>query len=270
MSENLNKSLYAAIQLIIRPLVRILLRNGVAYGTLAGLARQVYVDVAYNEFPPEGGKQTVSRVSALTGLTRKEVKRLLEMDTMSEVEGQARFSRGVRVVSGWMNDKQFHDSKGNPAHLPLEGARKSFAALVKKYSGDVTVRAMQMMLEEGGTVSVKDDTVSLVRRAYVPGKDNLEKIAILGTDVSELINTIDHNLAADPDQLWFQRKVSYDNIAPESVAKLKKLSEKKAQALLEMLDKQYSSMELDKDDVQGKLVSFGIYYHEHDPSREKD
>lgn len=269
MAEKTNKALYAAVLRIMRPLVHILLRNGVAYGTLAGLVRRVYVDVAFAEFAPEGRKQTVSRVSALTGLSRKEVKRLIELDAEPETEGQARFSRGVRVVSGWMNDRQFHDSKGKPARLPVEGVRKSFTALVKKYSGDIPMRAMLTMLVEGGTVRVKDDVVRLVRHAYVPGGDDIEKIAILGSDVSELLATIDHNLVAEPDELWFQRKVSYDNVAPEAVAGLKKLSEKKAQALLESLDKQYASKELDEEDTGGSLISFGIYYHEHDSSGEK-
>lgn len=268
MSDKINKSLYSAVLRIMRPLVRIMLRNGVAYGTLAGLVRQVYVDVAYQEFAPVGRKQTVSRVSALTGLTRKEVKRLLDLGAAPETEGQARFSRGVRVVSGWMNDGQFHDSKGKPARLPIEGAEKSFTALVRKYSGDIPMRAMLTMLEEGGSVSVADDTVRLIRHAYVPGRDAIEKIAILGTDVSELIATIDHNLVADPDKLWFQRKVAYDNVAPGSVEELRKISFIKAQALLEILDKEYASHELDEGDKRGKLVSFGIYYHEHDSSGE--
>jgi hypothetical protein len=264
MSEKITKSLNTAVLRIMRPLVRIMLRNGIAYGTLAGLVRQVYVDVAYTEFVTEGRKQTVSRVSALTGLTRKEVKRLLELDSTPESEGQARFSRGVRVVSGWVNDSQFHNSKGKPAHLPVEGKRKSFAALVRKYSGDITMRAMLTMLEEGGTVRVKNDTVHLVRHAYIPGGDDIEKIAILGSDVSELIATIDHNIVADPEDLWFQRKVSYDNVAPEHIGKLRKLSARKAQALLETLDRQYSDHELDEEGEEGRLVSFGIYYHEHD------
>jgi hypothetical protein len=268
MSDKINKALTTAVLRIMHPLVRIMLRNGVAYGTLAGLVRQVYVDVAYREYAPRGRKQTVSRVSALTGLSRKEVKRLLELDTEAETEGQARYSRGVRVVSGWMNDGQFQDSKGKPASLPVEGKRKSFTALVKKYSGDIPMRAMLTMLEEGGSVRVTGDTVMLVRHAYVPGRDAVGKIAILGNDVSELIATIDHNLVSKDDELWFQRKVAYDNIAPESVEKLRKLSFKKAQALLESLDKQYSSQELDEDDMRGKLVSFGIYYHEHDSTED--
>ena len=89
---------------MLRPLVRILIRNGVAYGALAEVAREVYVDVAFEDFKPEGKKPTVSRVSALTGLSRKEVKRLHELEVSDAESSQQRYSRAVRVVSGWMND----------------------------------------------------------------------------------------------------------------------------------------------------------------------
>ena len=150
MSRRMEKTLAEAVRRLMRPLVRILLRNGYAYGTLAEQLRKVYVDVAFNEFPPEGKKQTVSRVSALTGLTRKEVKRLLESDTVDAGAGQDRYNRAVRVVSGWVNDRRFHDASGKPAILPLEGARKSFALLVREYSGDIPTKAMLAMLEEAG------------------------------------------------------------------------------------------------------------------------
>ena len=75
MSKSLDKVLAAAVRQMMRPLIRILLRNGYAYGTLAEQLRQVYVQVAFHEFPSGEKKQTISRVSALTGLNRKEVKR---------------------------------------------------------------------------------------------------------------------------------------------------------------------------------------------------
>jgi len=96
--------IFSAVRRLLRPLVRILLRNGVAYGALAELIRKVYVDVAYEEFSPAGKKQTVSRVSGLTGLTRKEVKRLAEMEETDSVSGQERYNRAVRVIGGWMKD----------------------------------------------------------------------------------------------------------------------------------------------------------------------
>jgi len=264
MSRKLQNTLNASVRRLLHPLVRILLRNGVAYGTLAGLVRQVYVDVAFKEFAPHGKKQTVSRVSALTGLTRKEVKRLLE-ETQDEGGGQARYSRAVRVISGWLHDERFLGESGKPAVLPIDGGRQSFSLLVKEYSGDIPTKAMLSMLEEGGTVSVSRDQVRLLRRAYVPGGDSIEKIKILGSDVYELISSIDHNLTASPDDLWYQRKVSYDNIGPATVGKLRKMSFTRAQALLEQLDRQYSRYDEGEAVAgAGKYISLGIYYYEQD------
>jgi hypothetical protein len=260
--------LFSAVGRLMRPLVRILIRNGVAYGALAELIRKVYVDVAYEEFSPAGKKQTVSRVSGLTGLTRKEVKRLLETEQTDSASSQERYNRAVRVIGGWMNDRRFQDENRKPADLPVEGARKSFALLVKGYSGDVPHRAMLNMLEEAGSVKLVRGKARLVRQAYVPGGDAVEKIRILGTDVSELISTIDHNLVAAPENLLYQRKVSYDNINPGSLGKLKKVSFRKAQTLLEQLDRQYASNELDEGDEGGKTISMGIYFYEKDSSEE--
>ncbi len=265
MGRKLQDALNASVSRLLQPLVRILLRNGVAYGTLAGIIRQVYVDVAFRDFAPQGKKQTVSRVSALTGLTRKEVKRLLEAGVNAMPDGQARYSRAVRVISGWLHDERFLGENGKPAVLQIDDGENSFALLVKEYSGDIPTRAMLTMLEEGGTVSVSRNRVRLVRHAYVPGGDAIEKVRILGSDVYELISTIDHNLTADAQNLCFQRKVSYDNIDPAAVDKLKKMSFAKAQALLEQLDKHYSAHTVDEDaGERGRYISLGIYYYEPD------
>ena len=107
MKKKLDKALSAAVLRLMRPLVRILLRNGMAYGNLAELVRKAYVDVAWREFAPEGKKQTVSRVSALTGLTRKEVRRLLDEGMSATAPDQERYNRAIRVISGWVNDRRF-------------------------------------------------------------------------------------------------------------------------------------------------------------------
>ena len=269
MKKKLDKALSTAVLRLMQPLVRILLRNGMAYGSLAELVRKVYVDVAWREFAPQGKKQTVSRVSALTGLTRKEVRRLLDEGTATAPD-QERYNRAIRVISGWVNDRRFLDSDGKTADLPVEGKRKSFALLVKDYSGDIPTQAMLSMLEEAGSIRMVNDRVRLARRAYVPSGDAAEKIEILGSDVFELVSTIDHNLSNGADDLRFQRKVAYDNIDPDALDKLKKMSFRNAQALLEKLDKQYSANELEEGNgnKRGKYVSLGIYYHEQDPSEE--
>lgn len=268
MGKQTQRVLFGAIRTLLRPLVRILIRNGVAFGSLAEVAREVYVDVAFEDFKPEGKKPTVSRVSALTGLSRKEVKRLHELEVSDGESRQARYSRAVRVVSGWMNDRRFHDGEGNPSVLSLEGTRKSFALLVKEYSGDIPTMAMLSILQDAGSVVLKGNKVSLVRRAFIPGNDNADKIRILGSDVFELIATIDHNLVSASDKLRFQRKVSYDNIDPAALDKLRKLSARKSQTLLEQLDRQFADHELDTETGAGESISLGIYFYEQAPPQE--
>jgi len=166
MSKNQQHALFSATRRLLRPLVRILLRNGVAHGAFAELTKKVFVDVAFDEFAPDGKKQTVSRVSAMTGLTRKEVARLHELQQTDDTSSQARYNRAVRVISGWMNDTRFHDSAGKPAELPVSGQPHSFDELVRQYSGDIPTRAMLSMLVESGSVEELDGKVRLIRFAY--------------------------------------------------------------------------------------------------------
>ncbi|HEY6072929.1 MAG TPA: DUF6502 family protein, partial [Anaerolineales bacterium] len=76
MKNQVTQALSAAITSLLRPLVRILLRNGIPYGAFADLSKRVYVEIATQEFAIAGRKQSKSRVSILTGLSRKEVLRV--------------------------------------------------------------------------------------------------------------------------------------------------------------------------------------------------
>jgi len=272
MVEPIQKTLTRAIHTLLRPLVRILLRNGIAYGSFAELAKKTYVDVAFEDFAPQGKKQTVSRVSALTGLTRKEAKRLHEMGQDAPDLSQQRYNRAIRVISGWLNDAEFHDPSGQPLALPVDGERGSFAALVKRYSGDMTTQSMLAVLTAAASVARDDDRVRLIQRAYLPGKDPADKLHILGSDTGELIATIDHNLVSGADHLRFQRKVSNHRVRAEALPEFRALSSRKAQALLEEFDAWLAKHEVaagEQDDDQGRYVSLGIYYYEN-PEHEED
>ena len=123
-------------------LVRTLLRNGLSYGEFDQVARQCYVDVAYRDFAPAGKKQTVSNVAILTGLNRKEVKKLAERDLEQPSSENRQYNRVVRVLGGWINDARYLRSDGIPRDLDYDGL-DSFSDLVKRYSGDMPVAAMQ-------------------------------------------------------------------------------------------------------------------------------
>ncbi|MGA7799211.1 MAG: DUF6502 family protein [Gammaproteobacteria bacterium] len=271
MTESAGNALASALLVLLRPLVRILLRNGVAYGTFAELAKKTYVDVAFEEFALPGKKQTMSRVSVLTGLTRKETKRLHQLEGPDDLGAHERYNRAVRVISGWLNDPRYHDATGNPASLTLEGEPVSFADLVRQYSGDMPTQAMLEVLLSAESVARTGDRVELIRHAYLPGQDPVDKIHILGTDVAELSATIDHNLTAESPALRLQRKVSNDRVDPRALAPFRTLAADRAQSLLEDLDRWLAEHETqDTDKGRGRYVSLGIYYYEQDEPEENE
>lgn len=267
MSSEIRQALSNAILSLLRPLIRVLLRNGMAYGTFAELAKKVYVDVAFDDFTTAGRKQTVSKVSVLTGLTRKEVKRLNELEPGDDLGAEQRYNRAIRVISGWLNDQRFADASGEPATLPIEAGEQSFAALVKEYSGDIPTQAMLSALEAAGSVERDGDRVRLVQHAYVPSDDPIEKLHILGTDTRELISTIDHNITQAVDRSRLQLKVSNDNLRTDQVLEFHRVAAEKSRALLEELDAWLSAREADKDE-EGRYVSLGVYFYE-DPSSQE-
>ncbi len=272
MPDKLQDSLGSAILRLLRPLARLLLKHGMPYGTFAELARKAYVDEAFEHLQRQPGtRPTVSGVSALTGLTRKETKALRENTPIGNEKSAQRYSRAIRVISGWVNDSQFHDASGEPAVLLFDGADNSFSALVKKYSGDIPPVAMLSVLATSQNVIESGDRVVLKERAYIPMSTPVDKINILGTDVAELIATIEHNIEADPARRFFQRKVSNTAVRADAIGKFRELSNRKSQELLEEYHAWLSSQEIDESDGESDQVGYvavGIYYTEQLRSRE--
>jgi len=262
MSKTIHSILNESAIKILRPLVRVMIRNGVSTGSFEELVRKAYVDEAFSLGKHNQQKTTISSVSAQTGLSRKEVKRLSEMEDLQHADIEQRYNRGVRVISGWLNDKDFTDAAGDARTLSLDDGDNTFPALIKKYSGDIPTKAMLDLLTAADCVEVKDNRVRLIKHAYVPGKDSAEVIRILGTDTNELLNTIDYNLTAGDSEKRYQRKVSSAALDKNAVEEFKKLSKKHAQALLEQLDEWLSNNEVDPDDENARYVSLGINYYE--------
>jgi Family of unknown function (DUF6502) len=267
MAPSQNQALLAATIKLLRPLIRILLRNGVPFGTFSDLARYVYVDLATKEFGIPGRKQTISRAAIITGLTRKEVSRIQELPQPTDTDASERYNRAARVISGWVRDSRFRDKNGQPAVLPLEGGANSFGELVKAFSGDVPPRAVLDELLRTGTVeSLPNGTARLKTNAYIPQTEEVEKLGILGTDVRDLIQTIDHNLQSASEERYLQRKVAYDNLPAGILEELRWLTRDRAQALLEDMDRWLSVHDRDTNSsVAGDgrhRAGMGIYYFE--------
>jgi hypothetical protein len=266
----------AALYRISRALARLCLRHGISYEAASEIAKQAFVEVAHAEFVIPGRKQSASRVALLTGLHRKEVGRMLAAERRVDPAAAARVAYSARVIAGWRRDRRFADARGAPAALPLDAGSPCFIDLVKRHGGqDVPFRAVLDELMRVGAVKRRSDgRVKLVARGYVPTSASAESVEILGSDVSDLIAAIDHNLVSDPAAGFFQRRVAYDNLPAEAVDAIHAEVRRSGQALLERLDRIMARHDRDSNpEVRGngrKRAMTGVYFFADDAAPEEE
>jgi hypothetical protein len=269
-TSDVSRPLLAALYRIFTAVARVALKRGVPYDAVAELAKRAFVDVAYEEFTIEGRKQSAARVSVLTGIHRKDVARVLAAEGSRDEAAANRITCAAGVVAGWRRDRRYGDERGEPAALPFEGRAPSFSELVRRYGkGDIPARAvLDELVRVGAATRARDGRIRLVASAYVPESTSSEALEILGSDVSDLISAIDHNLSCAPGTGLFQRKVAYDNVPSEALQGIRERVDDAGQSVLVKLDRVIAKQDRDANPkARGtgrKRVMVGVYYFEND------
>ena len=264
---NSNDPLADAVIRLLRPLAGLLVEHGVPFRTFAEWAKFAFVEAGESQGPVDGRKMSASRLSVLTGLTRKDIARLRDAQQPSAVAERTKHHRAARVVTGWIREDRYTDECEQPLELSLDGEVPSFESLVKEFGGDVPMRAVLDELVRVGTVEVVDgERVRLLTRAYVPRTSEPQALEVLGTDVGGLIQTIQHNLTSEQEPK-FQRRVLYDNLPGESLPVIHALVANHGQALLELLDREIATHDRDTSADTGgtgrHTAGIGIFYFDH-------
>jgi hypothetical protein len=258
------------VQVLLRPLVRLLIEHGVPFYQLTELLKGVYVDVALRDFPLEGKGPTDSRVTLLTGVHRKDVKRLRnERPALDEPPKSV--SLGAVLVARWTGTAAFLDAEGRPRPLPRKATRgPSFEKLVASVSKDIRPRAvLDEWLRLGVAHLDGDDCVCLNAEAFVPSRGFEEKSYYFGRNLHDHVAAAVHNLAGRRPAL-LERSVYYPDLSKESVAELAKLATRAGMEALQAVNRR--ALELKRrdaaDDAATHRMNFGVYFYEADTTAE--
>jgi hypothetical protein len=264
--NKIDEILHSAISRLLRPLARILLRHNVSFLAFSDLAKQVFIEVAEQEFPPAGRKQSLSRISMLTGLSRKEVLRVKRIPIPNDGESVVQQGRSIRIINGWTHDRRFLDAAGAPLELDFDGNDQSFSGLVRYHSGDIPPRAvLDELLRVGLVERSSAGRVRLISTVYVPKAGMEEKLSILGVETADLLNTIDHNIHTEGEEPFFQRKVCYYRFPVRHLPALRRLTSQKSQELLEELNvwlAEHDDADILEPDEQVRRTGLSLYYFE--------
>lgn len=257
------KVLISALYRLFRPLVRILIRNGMSSETAEDVLRQAFVDVAETDFKLPNRKQTDSRISVLTGLPRKKVAKVRGKSLVNVQDQAAKFNRAERVITAWLREPDFLDEKGDPRILKLEG-KDSFSDLVERHAGDVPVRAVaDELLRIGNIAMLESGELRLLVRGYRPRALSDQMLVLLGNHTADFLSTLDYNLdGSNGDKRHYQGQVTYSHIPEQDVPAFKALSARLSQRLLEDLDRWLAETKANARSDGNETVRLGLgIYH---------
>jgi len=258
-------SLLQAVRRLLRPLARLMMAFGVNYPAFANLAKEVFVEAAVRDFPEGGEAVSDSQVSVLSGVHRREVKRVRE-EMRQPRQLPLAVSLGAQIVARWCADPRCLDSQHRPLPLPRlarKGGDVSFEKLVEGVSKDIRSRAvLEEWLRLGVATLDDEDRVHLVETAFVPARGFDEKAFYFGKGLHDHLAAASNNmLGVHPS--FLDRMAYYDGLTPESVAKLREHA--RELAVRAMQDINLKALELqDKDSTRENAsfrITFGTYFY---------
>lgn len=267
--------LLAAVRKVLRPLVRLMLKHGITYNMLLEDLKRIFVEVADSEFRLEHKEQTDSRLTVLTGVHRKDVKRIrTEINTGDdpksvEVGGHAskanpKVNLGAQVVAQWLGNPKFMSSRETPLALPRTAPadQVSFDSLVGLVSKDVRARPLLDEWLRTGIVKLDSEgLVTLNRDAFIPTGDLEQSAEFLAMNVHDHLSAAVNNL--DPkSQRFFERCAFDDNLSVDQVEALHEFVRKHGMDFLRNVNKESVKLTKVPNDALPKYrVNTGVYFY---------
>jgi len=271
MKENIGSaggspsSILAAIQYLLRPLVRLLLSSGISFPAFCDQVRAIYVKVAEEEFRLDSRPQTDSRISLLTGIHRREVNRLRN-EHAAGIALSPQASLSALVLTIWSGHPEYLDAQGAPIPLPRLASNSdgpSFESLVQSVSKDFRARVvLDEWLRQGVVTLDGDDRVHLSADAFVLPQDREEKIYYFGQNIHDHLAATVHNLEGG-EPPFFERCVFYDRLGADSVRELADYSRQVGMRALHAVNKRAAELQKrDRGRAQAAYRSnFGIFHY---------
>lgn len=265
LNATLSTALVTALRRLLRPLVRIMLARGITYPFFSDLLKGVFVEVADKEFQLDGRNQTDSRISLLSGVHRKDVKRLRNStygdDTVPSV-----ISFGAALVARWVGTPEYLDTLGKPrplTRLASESGACSFENLITSVSKDIRSRVVLDEWLRLGVVHIDEqDCVCLNTDAFIPNKGFDEKAYFFGANIHDHLAACAHNLM-DIEPPFLDRIVYYDQLSTESVQELAGLSRELGNQALQKINQRAIALQSQDASHAGadQRMSFGVYFY---------
>jgi len=265
---NVKSRLLSAFGHLMRPLVRILISNGISFYEFAEVVKETFVKVCEEDFAiANGGAVTSARIAIRTGLTRKDVNRV--MAGTSPADSALLMDDSVaRVLQGWHEDKDFVGPYGIPRSLFYDSdptQSPTFVDLVKRYRADVAPNeVLKVLLRSGSVVRGEGDgALHVTKRQFLLDSLDPSTFDWYANAIRRFIETSEANMNVERHGRIFQRWVlPADGIRVSDWDLFMKLVKERLETVMVDLDGRFSSLPTPEESDEARIsVGVGLYVY---------
>lgn len=262
-TNSTHKRILGACYSFLVPVARFLLRAGIGYREFEEICRLAFVDVATREYGLRGRPTNVSRVSAMTGIPRKDVVKIRRNANVHDIDGRGKLSPLGDVLQRWYTSPNFLGRCGTPLPLPYSGSGVSFEALVRECASDLPAGAIRAELIRYGAIADTEGVLHPLRREVVPEGVDEKLITSLSFNMRCLTDTIAYN--TDPHRVGpprIERFVQSGDLGSDARVRLRDVIQRRLVTFTEHLDDIFSrETTADQAGRRGRS-GVGVYYYE--------
>ncbi len=259
------QTLLDALDGVLQPLADLCLAKGLTIQAVEERLRLAMVQAAVKAHGHLPATRLTSRISASTGLTRREVARL-QADTQQATVHPNRPSRpssASEVFTRWMADASLRAPDGQPMALPRLGPAPSFERLAQSVTQDVHPRSLLDELCRLGLAQwdAPTDQVRLLTDAFVPRGDWPRMAAFLADNVGDHLRSASANVLGTGKE-HLEQAIFADELSAQSLEAFQAMVTTQWQHMLQSIPPQLEQlMAADKQAgrAQDQRVRVGLY-----------
>lgn len=204
MTQSVKENLLAAYRYLLKPLVRLAVKNAVTFPEFSDVLKQAFVDVAARQFQAAGKDPTVEGISLIANIDTTQVRDILRSNAGAGFALRAQESNPLpTALAAWHTDINYTGPYGvlrdlEFARSSTERAGASFSELVATYCPGVSPRALLDELIRTGCVrDVGNGFYRAVKRLYVPDPLSTESVLWFARVVHNVCETLEVNFRAE-------------------------------------------------------------------------
>lgn len=257
--EDTVQPLLAALDALLEPMAQLCVGKGVPIQAAEEHLRRAFVKAARQACDGANPQRLNSRISALTGLTRREVTRI---EGLADPVRPVTRSALTELFTRWMTLPPYCEATG-PLELPRQGEAPSFESLAASVTRDVHPRSLLDALCRLGLAEQNPaaDTVRLSARAFVPRNQWAQMLGFLGDNVGDHLRAAVVNVLGQGNE-HFEQSIYADELSTESLQTARHLIAHQWQQLMTEVTPQLEALmhaDAQAQRPQDQYLRLGLY-----------